>query len=96
MLARKPNTVASIVCGSFADEPPLISELRADQRAGKISKRVHARRHAVLARMLGTGIAWTWALLPRTGTSSKHSLRDLVDDAEQTLRASLRPPVRSP
>lgn len=64
--------------------------IAADQRAGKINRRVHPRRHAVLARMLGTGIAWTWALLPRTGTSSKHSLRDLVDDAEQSLRARLR------
>lgn len=61
-----------------------------DQRTGRIGKVVHARRMAMLARMLGTGVAWTFALLPRAGTRSRHRARDLVDDAERTLRAGLR------
>lgn len=72
----------------------IVSRIEADQAAGRVSRGVPARRAAVMAHMLATGVAWTWSLLARVGTTSRHGLDELLDEAERTLRAALPPPVR--
>ena len=65
------------------------AKIDAERESGLVDPAVHSRRLATLARMFAMGIAWTWSLLPRVRSSSKHALDDLVAEAARTLEASL-------